>query len=320
MASAETLARLPPGSRSRRRSLAIVAALLLPAGGAWAWGDVGHEVVALIAWGRLDAPVRDKIQQLLATDTHALRMADGRMTNVSFATQATWPDYYRQSQGPAGLPYQQTHRWHFADIEIKGGTLDQACFSYPALPPGLPASEGAEEDCVVDKIVQFKTELASPATAPAERLLALKYLLHFVGDVHQPLHASDDHDAGGNAKRVSAAGIPAGKLHHYWDTEFVLRLPAPQRTADAIAATLAPRITASQAHQWSSPDPRAWALEANATARSKAYGELPPPKVVAGVATYALSPAYVNDATAAVRVQLEKAGVRLALLLNDAMK
>ena len=300
--------------------LALLPLACLPGAGAWAWGDVGHEVVALIAWPRLTPAVRDKVTQLLATDTQPFKMANGQMTNASFANQATWPDYYRSSQGPGGQPYQQTHNWHFVDIEIPGGSLDQACFNYPALPPELPASEGAEEDCVVDKINQFRQELASPVTPPAERLLALKFLLHFVGDVHQPLHASDEHDAGGNTKMVSAPGIAAGNLHHYWDTEFVLAIPAPQATAEAIAAKLAAAITKTQAHQWSSLDPKVWAQEANAVARTKAYGALPPPKTVGGKSTYSLSATYVGNATAAARVQLQKAGVRLALLLNDALK
>jgi nuclease S1 len=59
----------------------------------------------------------------------------------------------------------------------------------------------------VDKIDQFAAELANPATADPERLLALKFLLHFVGDLHQPLHAADDHDAGGTKELVMAEGF-----------------------------------------------------------------------------------------------------------------
>jgi len=85
----------------------------------------------------------------------------------------------------------------------------------------VAASGGPPNACVVDKIRQFNTELAAPGTDPQERIIALKFLLHFVGDVHQPLHSADDHDQGGNSKRVSARGFPAGNLHHFWDTEFV---------------------------------------------------------------------------------------------------
>lgn len=64
--------------------------------------------------------------------------------------------------------------------------LDQACFGHPRIPSGTSASLGPAQDCVVDKIEQFRSELASPNTPPEEQIVALKLLLHFVGDLHQP--------------------------------------------------------------------------------------------------------------------------------------
>jgi hypothetical protein len=289
---------------------------------ALAWGDEGHEVVALIALDRLDPAVREKIDQLLATDSQSFAMRDGRQTNASFGTQATWADYFRESQGHFGDAYKKTHQWHFADIEIHGGSLSEACFDFPGLAAGVPAFDGDPDDCVVDKISQFKKELAEPSTSPTERLLALKFLLHFVGDVHQPLHASDDNDVGGNGKSVSANGVHAGKLHHYWDTEFVLKIPAPAATPVSIAKYLAGRITTAKAQQWSSADPKTWARESYAIGKRKAYGALPTPtknKTGTGV-TYRLDDDYVADAVDAVQGQLSKAGVRLANLLNEALQ
>jgi S1/P1 nuclease len=126
--------------------------------------------------------------------------------------------------------YQQTRQWHYVDLELSSPNLDRACFAHPALPPGTPATAGPAEDCVVDKIDQFEAQLSNPHTSTDERRLALQFLLHLVGDVHQPLHASDDADEGGNLKRVSARGLHAASLHHYWDTEPVLMPPpAPSR-------------------------------------------------------------------------------------------
>ena len=88
-----------------------------------------------------------------------------------------------------------------------------------------------------------------------------------VGDLHQPLHASDDHDAGGNAVKVAAAGLPAGTLHGYWDTEFVRRLGAEPA---AVAATLASRITVAQAQRWSQGTAGDWAQESSQVARDAA--------------------------------------------------
>jgi hypothetical protein len=79
---------------------------------------------------------------------------------------------------------------------------------------------------VVDKILQFRQALADPALSDRARLRALQFLLHLVGDVHQPLHASNNGDAGGNDRRVSLPGRRTGSLHHYWDTVFVEELAA----------------------------------------------------------------------------------------------
>ena len=86
------------------------------------------------------------------------------------------------------------------DVELGQPDLVAACFGHPALPLGIPASKGPPQACVVDKINQFSAELGDPATAYSEQLVALKFLLHFVGDLHQPLHASDDHDSGGRRR------------------------------------------------------------------------------------------------------------------------
>jgi hypothetical protein len=112
--------------------------------------------------------------------------------------------------------------------------------------------------CVVDKIGQFGAELANPATAASERLLSLKFLLHFVGDLHQPLHAADDHDAGGNKKLATASGLHSGNLHRYWDIEFVERLGTDPRQS---AASLIGQISEAQLPEWSSGTPADWAME-----------------------------------------------------------
>jgi hypothetical protein len=126
----------------------------------------------------------------------------------------------------------------------------------------------------VDKIDQFAPELGNPATGAFEQLLALKFLLHFVGDLHQPLHAADDHDAGGNKKLVAAGGQHPGNLHRYWDVEFVERLGTDPRQ---VAANLIGQISEMQRQEWSRGTPDDWAMEAFALARDDAYELLPQP-------------------------------------------
>jgi len=92
-----------------------------------------------------------------------------------------WADKYRDSdRNGTGERYRRTRQWHFVDIEVDSPNLEQACHNHPRLPPGRPASRGPADACIVDKIDQFEAELANPETAPEERLVALKFLLHLV--------------------------------------------------------------------------------------------------------------------------------------------
>ncbi len=175
------------------------------------------------------------------------------------------------------------------------------------------ASDGPADDCVVDKIEEFAAELANPATDHEEQVVALKFLLHFVGDIHQPLHSSDDNDRGGNNKKVSAAGFRAGNLHHFWDTEFVDQL---ETNPTNIASDLIGHISPAQASEWQAGSPTDWAKESFQVAKADAYGLLPEPS---SRGSYPLTDEYVTTATDDVAQQLSKAGVRLAFVLNKAL-
>jgi hypothetical protein len=294
-------------TKIRRRLIAIMVAFACCA--AWcdrslAWGDEGHEVIALIARQYLNPAAARNVSALLAADPDSL-------TAHTISAAATWADKFRDSDRDGAR--QRTRLWHFVDLEISAPDLDQACFGHPVSPPGSLASEGPAQDCVVDKIDEFAAELKSPTTDASERIVALKFVLHLVGDMHQPLHASDDHDRGGNDKRASAAGVKAGTLHHYWDTEFVEMLgPDPKQ----IAAVLLSRISAGDARAWSRGTPSDWALDSFRVAKDDAYGRLPAPNARG---SFRLPDDYVAMARQDAAVQLSKAGVRLAMILNDAL-
>jgi hypothetical protein len=282
-------------------SAVLACAVLAAAGPAAAWGDLGHEVTALIAYDHLTPATKAKVDALLASDPDTLTAPD-------FASRATWADKYRNS-------HRETAAWHFVDIEIDKPDLTAACFGFPGL-GGQPASAGPAQDCVVDKIDEFEAELGSPSTSPAERLLAFKFLIHFVGDLHQPLHASDHDDKGGNCIDLSPS--PDGdvqNLHAFWDVTVVGALGP---SADAIAADLDRRITPIDVAAWSRGDPKTWAMESFALARQDAYA-LPLRPTCVDRAAVALSSAYQATAKRGAAVQLEKAGVRMAVLLNRAL-
>jgi nuclease S1 len=272
---------------------------------ALAWGDEGHKVVAIVAQSFLDADVRRRVAALLAADTSNLTAHD-------IASEATWADKFRDANIDGSR--NKTRQWHFVDIEITAPNFDQACFNHPMIPAGTTAADGPADDCVVDKIEEFVAELANPATDLEEQVTALKFLLHFVGDVHQPLHSSDDHDRGGNDKRVTAAGLAAGNLHHFWDTTFVEQLGPDEKT---IASDLIGHITKEQQAQWQAGGPADWAREAFKIAKDDAFGQLPEPN---SHGSFRLPDEYVTMAVSDVEAQLSKAGFRLAQILNQALR
>lgn len=288
--------------------LALAAALIagLPREAA-AWGDEGHEIIALVADHFLAPAVRQRVVALLATD-------DSDLTRHDMPSEATWADKFAQSdRDTTRQRYDATYRWHFVNLELAGPDLDAACFGRPALAAGTPASQGPAEDCVVDKIDQLEVELGAAGTSPDERLLALKYLLHFVGDLHQPLHAADDHDAGGGKVKVAAPGIEAKNLHIYWDVDAVRQLGSG---AGEIASRLIAAITPEEQQSWCRGSAADWAMETFGVARDHAYGKLPPADAD-GVRH--LNAAYRDDAGRVAAAQLAKAGVRLACVLNKAL-
>jgi hypothetical protein len=286
--------------------ISLVAWLALGATPARAWGDEGHEIIALIADHYLDAAVRSRAQQLLAGDTTHLTATD-------FANESTWADRYRDSdRDTTRTHYRHTRNWHYVNLELTRPDLTRACFGRP--PPHGPASQAASRACVVDKLEQFKNELGDPATPERERRQALQFVLHLVGDLHQPLHASDDHDEGGSRKSVAGVHPGTTSLHAAWDTDFVQRLGGdPQMVARSLAA----RITSAQRASWARGDAGEWALETFEVAREHAYGRLPAPDAD-GV--YHLSSDYGLDAVAVTAEQLSRAGVRLAFVLNQALR
>lgn len=282
----------------RRLPTVLLLALSAPAP-AYAWGNEGHEAIARIARSYLTPAARARVDAILASDSDTLTASD-------IAARATWADVWRGS-------HRFTASWHFADIELEGGSLDAACFGFP--PQEGLASEGAAQDCVVAKIEQFTRELRDPAMSDAERRLALKFVLHFVGDVHQPLHTADHQDRGGNCVRITLGGTRTVNLHSYWDTVVVGEIAPDART---LAMTLRERITPAQVAAWSTGSPRDWARETFALAKSAAYTLGSPAGCDQDAAPIPLPKGYDAQARAIAAVQIEKAGVRLATVLNDA--
>jgi hypothetical protein len=303
--------------RDARRSVAILLSGLVAAGlagapgKASAWGSDCHMIVALIAQQYLDPDVKKKVDALLKSDKD-------KLTPKDIASRAVWADKYRDSdRNGKKIRYNGTQNWHFVDMEISAPDMNAACFNHPPL-NGARASNGPAKDCVVDKIEQFKAELKDPKTSKAERLLAFKFLLHFVGDVHQPLHAADNHDRGANSVQIIfGKHTVAENLHSYWDHILVDDLG---KDYEVTAATLGKKYQ-SKKTDWMKGQPADWAQESFTLARDVAY-KLPSKTVLDKhkVKCIQIDKAYDDKSLPVIEQQFAKGGMRLAMILNEALK
>jgi len=197
-----------------------------------------------------------------------------------------------------------------------------------------PASHGLQDDCVVDKIEQFAKELRDPATFPGERLMALQFLLNFVGDIHDPLYTIEQNDQEG---RCTALLLPGAKtpvrLSAYWDDTLIVE--AEGKDPAKAAAEIVAGLTAADVRKWSSGTPADWGRESYNVAKEITYSFVKDvPKGAVGskyafpvrkgekdpcgpVPLYNVDTGYRDRALAAVKEQLAKAGVRLAFLLRE---
>jgi hypothetical protein len=208
-----------------------------------------------------------------------------------------------------------TANWHFVDLDVtKSDPADAAMDAF------------CNNDCVVAKIVAFQQVLGNAAMPAQTRAQALSFLVHFVGDIHQPLHAAQrNNDRGGNLLIVNippSPGSPAhathDNLHSAWDTFFVSMIGGNE---DAVASQIASQIAA--ARQDSVPANLAgwvhiWARQSEDLARTVAYQDHGKPLDPSSTPT--LSADYERSAVDTIENQLARAGVRLAALINAAFK
>ncbi len=250
---------------------------------AYCWGPVGHDLVARIAQAQLSKKVRAKVDAILGP-------------GVTIVSISSWPDTIRRERP-------ETAGWHFIDIPIDQPHLDMA-------------RDCPKGNCVIHAIANFRAALKDPATPADKRKEALMFVVHFVGDMHQPLHSSDNKDKGGNDVHVTLADRP-GNLHGAWDSGILGRMG----TEDDLFPTLMAEALKNR-KKWSQGTVESWAEESHQAAIDVTYGKLPT-KPVAGAPNATpipLDAAYEKAAAPVIRMQIEKAGDRLARVLNEALK
>lgn len=269
----------------KRSALATVLIVLVLPSISHAWGGDGHQIICLIAEDRLSPTAKAGIHELLGKDV-----------NISDADIASWADQVRRER-------RETASWHYVDIPVEATEFGEA-------------RDGRQGNNVIDKINDFRALLKDPKAPKHDRAEALKFLVHFVGDLHQPLHCADrNNDKGGNARLVFFLDRPrAVNLHTVWDTTILLDRKGTARVAD-YADKLNARITPEQAAEWSKGTSADWANESHALAVTVVYADVPadgpPPK---------LDQEYVKTAGTVIDRQLQRAGVRLATILNDVFR
>jgi nuclease S1 len=265
--------------KKKVRQLAPLAALLLtilPAPDpVWAWGRVGHRAAARMAESRLKPSALAAVHALLGS-------------GVSIADASTWADEQQE------IP--EAYRWHYINIPIM-----ETQYAPRFCQPG---------GCVVSKIEDFKRILRDPKTGRLQKQQALKFLIHLIADLHQPLHVGDYKDQGDNQLQVRFFEIGTN-LHRVWDSEIIERHTGIENVwlwdFDFIAN---PRMVA----EWSKGTPEDWASETLQVAKA-AYcfpGTGTPMKSGAR-----LGNRYNTFALPVIQKQLAKSGIRIAFVLNE---
>jgi S1/P1 Nuclease len=294
---------------------------------AFAWGCEGHQTVALIAKQNLNPHALAMVSQILTenpVDPGLNRFCQPVATDP-IEDAATWADDYRK-----GHP--ETAGWHFIDIPRGSKKGSFTC--------------DAGQGCITLALAEQAKILQDPASDPAARANALRFIIHFAGDIHQPLHCTTNNDRGGNCVPVTFFGQKPLEtdqitktfqlnLHGVWDTQLVEHI-AGIDTVEQFAAAIEKRFK-PQFATWKEEGVNfdSWAWESHEAAEGVTYGalnrkipvETPEPVNTCADANQIsermlklrekVGPTYQSFVTRTVEEQLAKAGFRLAMILNQ---
>jgi len=269
-----------------KKLIALLLIALIPAQ-LLAWGPKGHAIVADLAASRLTPTAKQNLQLLLGTD--------------SLAAIASWADSVRKERD-------ESYDWHFVDIpkDAAGFSEERDCFR-----PQDKHKDALTDhhNCVVDRIEMFQKTLGDEKASRAERLEALKWIVHFVGDLHQPLHAIDEAH-GGNEIKLSVFGSPKCgdydcNLHWAWDT---LLLEHAGLSEEDYVARLNALIAQKHLENQAAGTPVEWANESHLQARQ-----------IMNTKPISIDDAYYQANIDLVNQKLALGGLRLAALLNGTL-
>lgn len=242
------------------------------------WGVTGHRVIGKVAENHLTPKAKAAIEDLLGDQT--------------LADVSTWADEVR------GQPeYRQTAPWHFLNLPL-GLSYDQFQKKVEGMGPGN----------VCGALIKCEHGLIYPSTPRGEKIEDFKFIVHFVGDIHQPMHISRAEDKGGNTIQLNHDGNGTN-LHALWDT----KLLEHQGLSYIQLAEKYDHVSATQIKQWQSDPLVKWIWESYEIS-SKLYAE------VDGMKGRTIDNSYYEAHIGIIQERIEKAGIRLAGVLNEIFK
>lgn len=276
-------------SRRLFAALSFCLAFVLPHAPAYAFGPDGHYAVCAIAYDHLTPAARREVDRLIGLDPDY----------EAFRDACSWADIVRNTTHKDTAPY------HYVGVERGDEIVD--------------FGDCPKEGCVLKAIVYDAARLGAPALPDAKRLEALKFLAHWIGDVHQPLHVSIEGDRGGNDIKALWRGERLSNFHRMWDSEILLDymadrwayLPEEKRREQLVLEMEASMPTRGLVIT-AVIDPVAWAQESHDYARSRdmAY------EYASKDQLYAPGAHYYDRHLPYVKKRIEQAGLRLAGVLN----
>ena len=276
-----------------KRFLTAIVLLFAPLAPAQAYWEYGHETVAQIAQANMSPNASAQMQRLLRA---APNLGTPKCPMQNIGDVSVWADCIKRDRARWGY----TNSWHYQNVDIcKPFDLKSAC---------------ADGNCVSAQIDRNFVLLANKALPPHVRLEALAFLVHFVGDIHQPLHAGDQSDRGGNDLKTTYGIMPGSNLHSVWDGLLADRaISAAPSIVRAFSPAERAAVEQGNAQSWSEEN---WAISRDIAypraMDSDPCGAKPTTPVIIDEADVAAS-------RAALRQQVERGGIRLARLLDEAL-
>lgn len=278
-----------------RRLIALAALLpLLWAAPALAWGEYGHRSVAAIADANIAPATKAQIRALLKAEK-GLGTPECRVRSLEDASY--WPDCIRRD----AWRFAYSFPWHYQ--------------TEPVCKPFDPKSNCANGNCVSGQIERSCRVLADKSLPAAVRLEALAFLVHFVGDIHMPLHSGDNGDAGGNGVATQYGIAPGRNLHAIWDG------PQAERAISSAMPPLARHYSAQERAAIATGTVADWGRESWEIAGSLVYPEATggPPCGKAPPKEGTWSNAAIEKSIPVAQQRIQQAGLRLAVMLDDAL-